>query len=117
MLSAVEHVLWLCNFRFCKAIPDCEAALFYCKATPPRAHISEIEAAYIRRKCISKWEPRQNQYKISTASVIDNLEVNRLQWRMLLKRRERGKGKLLKLQGVARGKQEVVVRCASGVAQ
>ena len=114
MLS-IEHVLWLCNFWCCKAIIYREAALLYCKATLPRAQISETEAAHIPRSCAGKREPRKKQYEISMARVIDNLEVDRLRRRVLLKRGKRGKGKLLKLQGMASGEQCVMLGWAGGV--
>ena len=47
--------------------------------------------------------------------VIDNLEEDRLRESMFLKRRKRGKGKLLGPQGVIGGGSGVVVGCAGGV--
>ena len=41
----LEHVLRLCDFWYCKAILDREAALLYFEAILPRAQISEIGAA------------------------------------------------------------------------
>ena len=104
------------NFWCCKAILYSEPALLYCEATLPGAQISEIGAAYTRRSCASKRGPRENQYEISMARVIDNLEVDRLRQRILLKRRKRDKGKLLKFQGAASEEQRAVVG-ASGVAR
>ena len=67
----------------------------YYEAALPRAQIPEIEAVHICRSCASKQEPRKNQHKISMARVIENLEVDKPRWMILLKRRKRDKEKLL----------------------
>ena len=51
------------------------------------------------------------------ARAIDNLEVDRPQRKILQKRRKRGKGKLLKLQGMASREQGLMAGWAGGVAR
>ena len=93
------------------------STLLYSEAALSRAQVSEAEAVHIRRSCASKREPRENQYKVLMARAIDNLEVDRPQRKILQKRRKRGKGKLLKLQGMASREQGLMAGWAGGVAR
>ena len=80
----------------CETTHQSEAAL-------TRAQVSETETAGVRRKYTGKKVPRPNRSKISTARVIDNLEVGRLREEDATEKEEKRQREAAKAARGARG--------------